>query len=292
MRFVDNWGVDAHLGEDWRRRVREARSALQHAEDPEERADVFRTYSDVWREVAPQLAKRSGGRCWYCDVRQVRSDMPIDHFRPKSRVAEECVVEVDAATGRKSRTWTHPGYWWLAFSCENFRYSCTFCNSRRLDVIADSAGGKQDHFPLLVGGTRAMREADNLKDEKHALLDPCEAGDPPLLIFNQTGRADPRYSEAQDPSKNLRARLSVRLYHLNHTKLKWRRRQLWAKVDKLVDRGSRYEEQERPLDDVKEDLHELIRGSNSMAPVARLAVRGRRDIEWVADWLEEVEPTL
>ena len=63
-------------------------------------------------------------------------------------------------------------------------------------------------------------------------------------------------------------------------------------MDRLVDRGTRYEHSGQSLDDVKADLHELVRGSSPLARVARMAVRGRRDIGWVWDWLEEVETTL
>src|SRR3954447_3584099 len=132
MRYVDGAQLEDELDQAWHERADAAYAETMSCQS-EERATVINKGGDVWRDAGRAAARLTAGRCWYCDMRQVRSDMPVDHFRPKGRVAEE-----------KS----HPGYWWLAFDWKNFRYSCTFCNSRRVDVDSGSEGGKQDHFPL------------------------------------------------------------------------------------------------------------------------------------------------
>jgi len=43
----------------------------------------------IWRDLAPQLAKLQNGKCWYSESQNPGSDKDIDHFRPKNRVAED-----------------------------------------------------------------------------------------------------------------------------------------------------------------------------------------------------------
>jgi hypothetical protein len=176
----------------------------------------------------------------------------------------------------------------------NFRYSCTFCNSRRVDAEGGTAGGKQDHFPLSRASRRAWSEADDHDAEVPLLLDPCAPGDPELLTFLPTGAPEPRRAAEEDAEAHDRARISIQLYHLDHVRLVEARKEIWAKVDRLVKRGSGYlaHGAVTQLNDVKRDLHELIRSSAPQARVARLAVRSRRDVGWVAAWLEDVETAL
>lgn len=61
---------------------------------------ISRKGSDTCGKLADILSNRSHKKCWYCECVQSRSDMAVDHFRPKNRV-EECKG--------------HPGYYWLAF---------------------------------------------------------------------------------------------------------------------------------------------------------------------------------
>lgn len=46
----------------------------------------------------------SNGKYWYTESIQLGTDVDVDHFGPKKRIAERC-AEGDA----------HPGYWWLAY---------------------------------------------------------------------------------------------------------------------------------------------------------------------------------
>ena len=276
MKYVDLDQLEAALNQDWQDR---SMAALDEARacDPRTRSKAITARAGLWREAGKAAAAMTGERCWYCDLHQVRSDMPVDHFRPKGRVAEDKA---------------HPGYWWLAFTWSNFRYACTFCNSRRVDVESGSEGGKQDHFPLLGESPRACCEDDDLSLEVPALLDPAAPQDPPLLTFWQDGKCVSRYDEATDSVAAERVRLSVHLYHLDHPSLVSARRRIWRKIDQLVDRGEKHRLEGRSLDEVKSDLHELMRPTSPLHRVARLAIRGRRDIGWVLDWLEEVETTL
>src|SRR5690606_8161881 len=119
-------------------------------------------HADVWKELKLPLATLFHQKCWYCESSVTRDDNAVDHFRPKGRV--------------KEAQQTHTGYRWLAFNHTNYRYSCTFCNSRRVNVEGGTTGGKADRFPLMNEAMRVY--AEGLCDaEEPMLLDPCDPFD-------------------------------------------------------------------------------------------------------------------
>ena len=75
-------------------------------------ADVgqMQNHASVWQECKEPLKSLSNDKCFYCETIQERSDDAVDHFRPKSL------------------------YPWSAFKISNYRFSCTYCNSRRRDI--------------------------------------------------------------------------------------------------------------------------------------------------------------
>ena len=111
-------------------------------------------HSGIWRELKDRLGELLHDKCWFCETQIDRSDNAVDHFRPKK-----------AVSGTAN---PHAGYRWLAFALENFRYSCTYCNSRRVDQIGGTAGGKANLFPL-VNETKRVYTEGLVKDEAPAL---------------------------------------------------------------------------------------------------------------------------
>ena len=221
MRFVR---VDLlTLPDGWTHRAAAALQDLRAA-PPEDRPAALVRHAPVWRELRDFLAVLTTGKCWYCESRQIRSDKSVDHFRPKAAVFEDR---------------THPGYWWLAFEYRNYRLACTFCNSRRKDAD-NSTGGKADHFPILQEAHRARTEADPIEAEDPDLLDPTTPEDPPLLFFENDGRAVPMFSGSSDYRRHHRAKVSIELYHLNYSKLRRARNWLFNEVHRLVQDGDTY----------------------------------------------------
>lgn len=196
MRYVDS--SDLRVTDEWQNKADAAAVIVANAEPPE-RAEKIARHSEIWSELKLELGRLSTGKCWYCESKQIRSDRPIDHFRPKNRVAG-C---------------DHPGYWWLAFNSQNYRYSCTYCNSRRVDQNSGQAGGKSDHFPLRNEERRACQPDDPIDDEQPLLLDPTIQADTLHLWFNQDGRVVPTDSD-EDSWLYERATCSIYLYNLNH----------------------------------------------------------------------------
>src|SRR5438045_318094 len=42
----------------------------------------------LWSVFKKVLEEASNRKCWYCEAKQSRSDMAVDHFRPKNAVKE------------------------------------------------------------------------------------------------------------------------------------------------------------------------------------------------------------
>jgi uncharacterized protein (TIGR02646 family) len=172
----------------------------------------------IWRDLAPQLAKLQNGKCWYSESQNPGSDKDVDHFRPKNRVAEDP---------------DHEGYWWLAFNWVNYRYSCKWCNQRRNDEANQTDGGKWDHFPVIPEGFRARQESDNWKLEEIDLLDPIDPEDWELLTFLPNGQPTP--AKPPGTREHNRAKTSIQIYHLHCHELVRDRKMLASRIRRLVE---------------------------------------------------------
>lgn len=261
-------------------RAREALKELREA-DAEERGAIIDRNERLWRELKDVLERINHGKCWYCEAQENRSDNTVDHFRPKKRVAEAA---------------DHPGYWWLAFEWSNFRYTCTYCNSRRVDPEGNTEGGKQNHFPLLNEAQRAYDENDDLTLEEPKLLDPLNALDHLLLWFTDDGRAVPRYDEQSHQRMASRASCSIATYHLNHRRLVDKRKMLYNFIHRHVESGKRNFARavegdisaEQALDDGLRVLMGLMSSTAEHSAAARAILSGLRhtDHPWIEQLVE------
>ena len=172
--------------------------------------------TQIWRDLAQNLAELHNGKCWYSESLNSGSDKNVDHFRPKKRVAEDP---------------SHEGYWWLAFDWHNYRYSCQWCNQRRISRIDTTDGGKWDNFPVF-GHFRAMQESDKLEMEEVCLLDPVDPDDWKLLTFRSDGMPTP--SSSIGTKEYERAAVSIKIFHLDYKEFVDARRALAGKVQRLV----------------------------------------------------------
>ena len=187
----------------------------------EARKKAINSRSRIWRMLNKHLAKVSFEKCWYCQSNDIRSPKPVDHFRPKSSVKEDP---------------DHPGYWWLAFSWENFRYSCTYCNSAHENDR--KGGGKQDQFPILNPTKRQCRPGQVLQ-EKPLLLDPCQLGDSKLITYDvKRARVIPNESicdlAQHSPNGIERASKSIDIYDFNHEPLRRKRETMFDALNQLI----------------------------------------------------------
>jgi uncharacterized protein (TIGR02646 family) len=197
-------------------------AAAVHRAKPDERSEVFAQYQTVWKEVKEKLRSLSHEKCWYCESIDPRSDNAVDHYRPKGNV-------------RNSNP-PHDGYWWLAFSWQNYRFCCTYCNSIR--TSPKTSGGKQDYFPLADETQRAVSEASDLAIETPLLLDPTNPLDVTVIAFAEDGTVGPA-DEQKNSLDYRRAVESIKRYHLDHPIINERRANKLRKVRQWVEEADR-----------------------------------------------------
>jgi hypothetical protein len=171
----------------------------------------------IWRDLSPRLARLRNQKCWYSESLNPTADKDVDHFRPKNQ------VEGDG---------THEGYWWLAFTWRNYRYSSQWCNQRRVDDVNDTSGGKGDQFPLCPNGIRARQEGDDIGLEAPALLDPINDQDWRLLTFLPNGYPTPAMPAGT--LEHQRAKTSIEVYHLHCKGLVDGRRSVAATIQLII----------------------------------------------------------
>ncbi len=221
--------------------------------------------SSVWRELKDPLADLSYDKCWYCEIRQERSDNAVDHFRPKSI------------------------YPWLAFQKSNLRYSCTYCNSGRTNPESGEIEGKDDNFPLLDETMRASA-AGQEDQESPMLLDPAKTQDPGFLDFYEDGRPCARHPE--HGVRKRRAETSIRTYHLDHPDIVEKRRVLAANIAaKIRQADALFPQCDTGNPAIDEAFSGLIRIlSDAMSETAELSSFARKMIAGARDkvWVEQL----
>ena len=206
MRYVPYDHSKLTLPAGWAASVATLEARIAAEPDVGEKLKLINANAAFWKALKGELAKLFHFKCWYTEAPQAGTDVDVDHYRPKGRVAE-LIAAVH----------THPGYWWLAFKPMNYRYSCIVANRRRCDVETGHVGGKADHFPIADEARRAWSPGDAYDDEQPDLLDPCKSSDVALLTFKEDGEAMPRFSAATHPRLYRRAYTSINYYNLNHT---------------------------------------------------------------------------
>lgn len=284
MRYIDIDFLELSLTNEWKEKAQKAQSLVRELPS-NERAKAINDFNDIWRGLKRNLKELSHEKCWYCETSTHRILGDVDHHRPKNKV-EKCS--------------DHPGYWWLAFEWRNYRFACELCNRLNKDTETSIVGGKGSYFPLLDSKKRIMEECDydDLLAEDPILLDPIVAEDPALLTFDLDGTARPVCDEGQCPEDYKRAKVSIELYHLNHTDLKKRRQlEIGYKVSKLVKEVEknlpRWQKDRSNLDarvrckkaveELKKMIHE--RHEYSAAAIAVLKTYRTPDRRWIEDLL-------
>lgn len=195
----------------WRSRAALAAERLRNAQVAEARMVILKRLR-LWSSLKKEMARLSNGKCWYCDSIQDRSDLAVDHYRPKGRLSDVSPP--------------HSGYWWLAYEPSNFRLACTHCNSPSRNSH-DEVRGKRSLFPLADESKRARDPSDALVAECPLLLDPTVATDGMLLFYDTDGYVRPNPHLCPDGSlQRRRAEVTIDLLNLNQVGIRDRRRKL------------------------------------------------------------------
>lgn len=244
--------------------------------DPDARKELFVRKRSRWVAVRDAFERYSDGKCWYVECKSPGADNDIDHYRPKSSVAQDP---------------THPGYYWLAFDWKNLRLSCQRANRRRRDPEIGETGGKGDNFPLLNPERRARGPEDDLSIEIPAIVDPTNAADVAMLTFGPSGEVElvPECKGDNSAEEKLEA---SRLYlHLNWPKFREARVMLYNKIERVVHRGEDLAPDDfsgmhavaQSFMDICKDLAKLTEPDREYSMAARTYVEMFRDRWWIRD---------
>lgn len=275
MRLIDLEAIRPRIRAEIRR-LEEAKLEVLRAADAEARKELFERYRARWSAVRDAFEEQSNGKCWYVECKNPGSDNDIDHYRPKSRVAEDL---------------THPGYYWLAFEWTNFRLSCQRANRPRRNPETDETGGKSDNFPLVNPENRARAPGDDLSLEIPAIFDPTNVVDVAMLTFGPSGDVElaPAFKGQRVPEEKLEA---SRLYlHLNWPKFREARVKLYNQIERFVHRGEALAPQSfdgmhavaQGFLDICKDLADWTEPHQEYSMAARAYVEMFRDRWWIRD---------
>ncbi|MDT3335912.1 hypothetical protein Q4Q49_11420 [Shewanella sp. SP1S1-7] len=266
MRWICKDEIEECLTQAWRDAAEQAKAQLIAATDEDARKAILNRVgsSRVWRDFYELLPASLKHKCWYCEAEEIRSDMPVDHFRPKNKVEEDKL---------------HDGYWWLAFDWQNYRCACTFCNSRR--VFDETEGGKACRFPLENPDERAFTPADQakLRNERPNFLDPFNPDDEKLLWFDNDGL--PIAKPAATAEQQAKVENSIEIFHLNEIRIARARNKIRLEVDKQV----RKLRENNEVQDAKAKLRRMVRDTEKLSRAAVVYLRVHRDLAEVKDIL-------
>ena len=130
-----------------------------------------------WKEAKPALIAEAHGKCAYCESpTSVVAFGDVEHFRPKDL------------------------YWWLAFSFDNYTYSCQLCNQKFKGANFSVAGKRVKPRAKLPLATPIPEKITQLAS---ALCpDPGNDNDAKLLKYFATERADLPHPYLLDPESS------------------------------------------------------------------------------------------
>lgn len=267
MRWICKDEIEECLTQAWRDKADAAKAKVMAAADSEERKKILKreSSSNVWRDYYELLPESFKKKCWYCESTEIRSDMPIDHFRPKNKVEEE--------NG-------HDGYWWLAFDWENYRCACTFCNSRR--NFEETEGGKACKFPLCNPGSRAFAPEDEqlLHQELPDFLDPFNLDDEKLLWFDNDGVPIPKPDSTEEQERKVNN--SIDIFHLHEPRIVRERNKIRIDIQNLVGKLRKGED----VQNTKSKLKRMVKETAKLSRAAVVYLTVHRDLPEVTEILQ------
>ncbi|EAQ7220493.1 hypothetical protein FKH33_11850 [Salmonella enterica] len=266
MRWICKDEIEECLTQAWKDMADQANAELIAAPDEEARKAILKRVasSNIWREFYKLLPEPLKRKCWYCEAEEIRSDMPVDHFRPKNKVEDDK---------------QHDGYWWLAFDWQNYRCACTFCNSRR--VFDDTEGGKACRFPLENPDERAFTPADQnkLNNERPYFLDPFNPDDEKLLWFDNDGL--PLAKSSATVEQQTKVQNSIEIFHLHESRIVRARNIVRLEVERQVRKIKTNDN----VQEAKAKLRRMVRDTEKLSRAAVVYLRAHRELPEVKDIL-------
>jgi hypothetical protein len=146
----------------------------------------------VWKGYKDQLSRAQKRKCGFCEVRATGASYgDVEHYRPKGKVCAiktrgKEVRDLVNVEGRTETELSSTGYWWLAYSWENWLLSCEICNRGWKRSFFRVAGETKTPLKRKINRAEAARE-------KPLLLNPFRGPRPGKhLKFGNLGEVEPR----------------------------------------------------------------------------------------------------
>ena len=158
-----------------------ARGGAPHSDDFKGR-DLW---SGSWKRDGRHKKALAGAgvaraKCAWCErLRDVSRELDVEHYRPKARVTR-WDGDPDLVSDKPPREIDlGPGYWWLAFSWENYSLSCKACNQEwkrnlfpvRAPRPACVEGVETTEQPLLLDPSKPFKISDHFGWTVDALME-------------------------------------------------------------------------------------------------------------------------
>lgn len=261
----------------WLARAQEATAELILMTGEAERLDYIKRNADIWKEFGRELISYFGDKCWYTDAANYGARLDVEHFRPKARIVELSVDDVEEASDDlllKFREPRREGYWWLAFDPENLLLCSQVMNREN----------KKNFFPLHRDSPVASAENRNgWRTEIPVFLDPRKLDDVFLVAYDDTGAMRPRADLTG--WERLRVVVTNECFGLSRFQpLIEGRQRTWQKCSELIERYMRAATLQRrggtpdPVlqqqkDDVLHELQKLIDPDEQFSSVAASCLR-------------------
>ncbi len=191
---------------------------------------AYITANPDWNKFQAAMMALSSNKCWYSEAPAGNNDLSIEHFRPKNKAYYS--EDYKDPNGRIVITKPN-GYWWKAYSWDNYRLAGTYANIRRSDRLnEDGVKGKGNFFPLDLSGVgRIADDEESVVCEIPILLDPTVEEDIGLLTFDENGEA---ISAGVNDYEHNRVIQSIFYYHLDLDQLQRERVMAWKDCERQI----------------------------------------------------------
>jgi hypothetical protein len=198
---------------EWLEEAEALKAKLRAAPDADARKKVIDENDGLWRDarIRDWLLSLFHNKCWYTEAYESVSAVHVDHYRPKGRALDLDGNECE-------------GYWWLAFSWDNYRICGQLINVKKKDV-----------FPICSGQRAISDDPDSLKLEATMLIDPT-TDDARLVSYEMDEDSCVAVPAADvDNAEELRAKVTIDVLGLNRLdRLNQKRADVWRGVREVV----------------------------------------------------------
>jgi len=138
--------------DDFANKVAEARANLENA--AQNRKLTKEDFPPHWSDYKDVFVQAQHGKCFFCEGKVTATHYgDVEHFRPKAAITLPG-PGITGKKGKKAIPISAVGYWWLAYSWENYSLSCQLCNQQH----------KKNHFPTTPQIPATGPDRDNPED--------------------------------------------------------------------------------------------------------------------------------